>query len=65
MVGYLQQAHDINVGFGQWMLVGVPMSVTFMVMAWYVLTFVIFIPGTTEIPAAGSSSRMSTRSRAG
>lgn len=50
MVGYLQQAHDINIGFGQWMLVGVPMSVIFMVVAWYLLTFVIFKPEITEIP---------------
>ncbi len=50
MVGYLQQAHDINIGFGQWMLVGVPMSVIFMVLAWYLLTFVIFKPEITEIP---------------
>ncbi|MGP9837977.1 SLC13 family permease [Arthrobacter sp. 179] len=50
MVGYLQQAHDIHVGFGQWMLVGVPMSVVFMAVAWYLLTFVIFKPEISEIP---------------
>ncbi len=50
MVGYLQQAHDIHVGFGQWMLVGVPMSALFMFLAWYLLTFVMFKPEITELP---------------
>lgn len=50
MVGYLAEAHDINVGFGEWMLVGVPMSVIFMAIAWYLLTFVLFKPEIKEIP---------------
>lgn len=50
MVGYLAQAHDIHVGFGQWMLVGVPMSVVFMAIAWYMLVFVVFKPEIKEIP---------------
>ena len=50
MVGYLAENHDINVGFGQWMLVGVPLAVVFLVIAWFLLTKVLFKPEIDEIP---------------
>ncbi|OLT22180.1 carboxylate transporter [Ornithinimicrobium sp. CNJ-824] len=50
MVGYLAENHDIDVGFGQWMLVGVPLAVVFLVIAWFLLTKVIFKPEIDEIP---------------
>ncbi|MFF0904499.1 UNVERIFIED_CONTAM: DASS family sodium-coupled anion symporter [Kocuria sp. CPCC 205316] len=50
MVGYLQEAHGIEVGFGQWMLVGVPLSAVMLVIAWFLLTKVLFRPEIDEIP---------------
>ncbi|NYF98649.1 SLC13 family permease [Janibacter cremeus] len=50
LVGYLSKNHDIEIGFGQWMLVGVPLSVVFMVICWFLLTKVIFRPEIDEIP---------------
>ncbi|WP_298583145.1 DASS family sodium-coupled anion symporter [uncultured Kocuria sp.] len=50
MVGYLQESHDITVGFGQWMLVGVPLSVVMLAIAWFLLTKVLFKPEIDEIP---------------
>jgi len=50
MVGYLAETHGINIGFGEWMLVGVPMAIVFMAIAWFLLTFVFFKPEITEIP---------------
>ncbi|WP_289017787.1 DASS family sodium-coupled anion symporter [uncultured Ornithinimicrobium sp.] len=50
MVGYLAENHDIDVGFGQWMLVGVPLAVVFLVIAWFLLTKVLFKPEIDEIP---------------
>ncbi|MGQ1837797.1 SLC13 family permease [Kocuria turfanensis] len=50
MVGYLQEAHGITVGFGQWMLVGVPLSVVMLGIAWFLLTKVLFRPEIDEIP---------------
>ena len=50
MVGYLQEAHGIDVGFGQWMLVGVPLSAVMLVIAWFLLTKVLFRPEIDEIP---------------
>ncbi|GAB3255551.1 SLC13 family permease [Arthrobacter pigmenti] len=50
MVGYLAENHDINIGFGEWMLVGVPMAVVFMAITWFLLTHVLFKPEIEEIP---------------
>ena len=50
LVGYLQENFDINIGFGQWMLVGVPIAVVFMSLAWVVLTKIIFRPEIKDIP---------------
>lgn len=50
MVGYLAENHDIHIGFGEWMLVGVPMAVVFMAITWFLLTHVLFKPEIDEIP---------------
>ncbi len=50
LVGYLRDNHDISIGFGQWMLVGVPIAVVMMVVAWFLLTQVFFRPEVKRIP---------------
>ncbi|MFP5367192.1 MAG: SLC13 family permease, partial [Actinomycetes bacterium] len=50
LVGYLQEAHDINIGFGQWMLVGVPLSVVMLIITWFLLTKVLFRAEIDSIP---------------
>ena len=50
LVGYLNENFGINIGFGQWMLVGVPLAVVFMFLAWLLLTKVLFRPEIKEIP---------------
>lgn len=49
MAGYLAQ-QGVPVGFGQWMLFGVPVAVIFMSIAWLLLTRVIFRIEPTELP---------------
>ncbi len=39
-----------KIGFGRWMLVGVPFAITFSVIAWFLLTFIIFPIRLKEIP---------------
>ncbi|MGW9349147.1 SLC13 family permease [Nocardiopsis flavescens] len=67
MVGYLSEAHDITIGFGQWMLAGVPLAAVFLFLAWFVLIKV-FPPEAkrvegaqelirTELTALGAMSR--------
>ncbi|GGK67920.1 SLC13 family permease [Ornithinimicrobium pekingense] len=50
LVGYLQENHDISIGFGQWMIVGLPLAVIFLVICWFLLTKVFFKPEIDEIP---------------
>ena len=38
MAGYLSDTHDIQIGFGQWMLVGVPLAVVMLAICWFLLT---------------------------
>lgn len=50
MAGYLSDAHGITIGFGQWMLVGVPLAVVLLAVCWFLLTKVLFKPEISEIP---------------
>lgn len=50
MKAYLGSAHDFDMGFGQWMLVGVPYAAVMLVVAWLVLTKVVFRTSLKEIP---------------
>lgn len=50
LAGYLSDSHDIQIGFGQWMLVGVPLAVVMLAICWFLLTKVLFKPEITEIP---------------
>lgn len=38
LAGYLSKNHGIEVGFGQWMIVGMPVSIGMMLLAWWWLT---------------------------
>lgn len=49
LAGYMSEAHGIVIGFGQWMLVGVPLAAVFTVIAWLVL-ITVFKPEMDEIP---------------
>ncbi len=49
LVAYLSENHDIHIGFGQWMIVGVPLSIIYMGLAWLILTTV-FKPEMKDIP---------------
>ena len=49
LAGYMKESHDIEIGFGKWMLVGVPVAVLFILIAWIVLINV-FKPEIDQIP---------------
>jgi sodium-dependent dicarboxylate transporter 2/3/5 len=50
LVGYLRDNHDISIVFGEWMLVGVPVAVVMMAVAWFLLVKVLFPPEVKRIP---------------
>ena len=51
MVAYLADTHDITIGFGQWMLAGVPLAAVFLLIAWFVLVRV-FPPEAKRVEGA-------------
>ena len=50
LVAHMDTNHDMTIGFGQWMLVGVPIAVIMLAAAWLLLTKVVFRPEIDEIP---------------
>ncbi|GIG39530.1 SLC13 family permease [Cellulomonas phragmiteti] len=42
LVGHLSGTYGIEIGFGQWMALGLPLSVVFLLLAWLVLTRLVF-----------------------
>ncbi|WP_243402463.1 SLC13 family permease [Tamilnaduibacter salinus] len=38
LAGYLRSNHDITIGFGQWMLFALPLSIVLLALAWHLLT---------------------------
>ena len=54
LAGYMAQNYGITIGFGQWMLVGVPFAAILLVICWYLLCRVIYplsdhLPDSVEI----------------
>ncbi len=57
MVGFLESNYNISIGFGQWMLVGLPLAVVFLTIAWVVLTRFVYPPEIDEIAGGRSLIR--------
>jgi len=38
MAAYLSDSYDIEIGFAQWMIIGVPLSTVLLVLCWFILT---------------------------
>lgn len=49
LVGYLE-GQGITIGFLQWMMAGVPLAVVLLLVAWFLLTHVMFKPEIDDIP---------------
>ena len=50
MLAAYMAEQGVNIGFGQWMLLGVPVAVVLMLCAWFLLTSVLFKPEIAHIP---------------
>lgn len=50
LAAHMSATHDVTIGFGQWMLVGVPISLVMLLITWLLLTKVLFRPEIEEIP---------------
>ena len=50
LAGFLAQTYDLDLGFGQWMLFALPVSLVMLVLAWVVLTRFLYPPEVADIP---------------
>lgn len=57
LAAHMSNTHDFTIGFGQWMIVGVPISVVLMLAAWFILTKVMFRPEVKDIPGGSDLIR--------
>lgn len=55
--GYMQEAYGIQIGFGQWMLVGVPFALILLALGWVVLTRVVIRLPREIVPGAEDKIR--------
>lgn len=50
LVAHMKNEFGIEIGFGEWMLMGVPLSVIMLTACWALLVYVLFKPEIDEIP---------------
>ncbi|WP_147821850.1 SLC13 family permease [Salidesulfovibrio onnuriiensis] len=49
MVGMVEKMYGVQIGFGQWMLYGVPLSAIMIAVSWFLMTRVLFPTGDMEL----------------
>lgn len=57
LAAHMAANHDLELGFGRWMMVGVPLSIMLMFGAWFILTKIMFKPEMKEIPGGADLIR--------
>lgn len=57
LAGFLRQTYDIDLGFAQWMLMGLPLSIVFLVVAWLLITRWLYPPEIDSIPGGAELIR--------
>ncbi|MBC7103167.1 MAG: DASS family sodium-coupled anion symporter [Parvibaculum sp.] len=55
LAAFLSQTYDVRIGFGEWMLIGVPTVIVGVPVAWFLMTRVIFRLKGMEIPGASEA----------
>ncbi|HEV7370226.1 DASS family sodium-coupled anion symporter [Arenibaculum sp.] len=57
LAGYFSQTYGVTIGFAQWMVLGVPLVVLMLALAWWLLTRVLFRVEETALAGAGDIVR--------
>jgi len=57
MAGFVEQNYGIDLAFASWMAIGVPLAAVFLVIAWLLLTRVLYRSGLTEIAGGKAAIR--------
>ena len=61
LAAHMSQEFGVTIGFGRWMVVGAPIAVVFLLIAWLLLTKVMFKPEISEIPGGAELIREERR----
>ena len=61
LAAHMSQEFGVTIGFGRWMVVGAPIAVVFLLIAWLLLTKVVFKPEISEIPGGAELIREERR----
>lgn len=61
LVGYMQDVHGVRIGFGEWMLLGLPLVAVGLPLAWLILTKVAYPIRLGEIPGGAQTIRLELR----
>jgi solute carrier family 13 (sodium-dependent dicarboxylate transporter), member 2/3/5 len=57
LAGFLAQSYGIDLGFGRWMMMALPLSVTFLFIAWILITRWLYPPEIESIPGGAEIIR--------
>jgi solute carrier family 13 (sodium-dependent dicarboxylate transporter), member 2/3/5 len=57
LAGFLAQNHGIDLGFGRWMLLALPLAMVFLVVAWLALAFWLYPPEIDDVPGGAALLR--------
>jgi solute carrier family 13 (sodium-dependent dicarboxylate transporter), member 2/3/5 len=52
LAGFMRETYDIEIGFAQWMLIGLPVSISMFVICWWLLTRVLYAVERQPLPGA-------------
>lgn len=52
LAGFMRSTYDIEIGFAQWMGIGIPVGLVMLAFTWWLLTRALFPVGQTELPGA-------------
>src|SRR5690606_36363998 len=65
LAGYMQETYDVQIGFGEWMLLGVPLVVVGLPLSWLLLTKVAYPIAIKGIPGGEETIRLELRKLGG
>jgi sodium-dependent dicarboxylate transporter 2/3/5 len=57
LAGFMRTTYDVEIGFAQWLLLGVPLGLVMLLITWLLLTRVLFAVGRAELPEARATIR--------
>jgi sodium-dependent dicarboxylate transporter 2/3/5 len=57
LAGFMRTTYDVEIGFAQWMLLGVPLAVLMLLITWLLLTRWLYPVGNAELPGARRAIR--------